>query len=313
MKRYIRVTAILALAASSVVCAFAQTVSGNVIYNFNSVDTMYYNGNFNCSLAVQADSNTDNDHFNLYPSLAVSGSIAASGNVDETSAIRAAANTYATAYIAANLPGYHLAGLTVNSSTWAGYNSGYPYWTGPATAPTSANSSPNLAAGASWTPTFNGGFGINSPDYFVVAGFTNWQTSAWTPSAPGTYTFYVAGQPASGFIGNYDDPIVGWLAENYTPYTLTLTIQAVAPTSSNSSDTHGVAFTPTYVGGSGGTPIWCVAGYTNWQSGSWTPSSAGTYTFYVATQCGTGYTGNDDDPLAGWIENGYTPYTLTVY
>lgn len=95
-------------------------------------------------------------------------------------------------------------------------NSGY-YFQIPASAPTSGTSS--AYAGISWAPQFSGGIGIRQ-NVWCVAGYTNWGTGAWTPPAPGTYTFYVGGLPLPGYSTNEDDPLIGKIQVNYTAYLL---------------------------------------------------------------------------------------------
>ncbi len=93
--------------------------------------------------------------------------------------------------------------------------------TGAATAPSSSNET--ISVNTPWTPSFVGG--TSGTNYFCVPYQTNWQTSSWTPTVPGTYTFYVAVQPPEGYdVGNDTDvdPSIGSLQTNYVPYTLTV-------------------------------------------------------------------------------------------
>lgn len=91
-------------------------------------------------------------------------------------------------------------------------------------------------------------------------------------------------------------------------------ISSSAPASTNSSVAVNNAWSPTLVdSGSGGQPMFCVAGSTNWDTGSWTPTSTGVYTFYVAIKTDPGFTNNATDPIQGSMEVNYTGYTVVVY
>lgn len=88
------------------------------------------------------------------------------------------------------------------------------------------------------------------------------------------------------------------------------------PTSSNASVTYGGSFdagpsisAPTS-NGTGGL-LWCVAGYTNYGTGAWTPPGAGSYTFFVGQKADSNHQGNVNDPNQGPMEVG-NAYTLTV-
>ncbi len=178
--------------------------------------------------------------------------------------------------------------------------------------PTSNSASIIYSPGATWIPAYIGGSG-GSENLFSIAGVTHWQTSPWsvTPS-PGTYTFYVASRPQPGHSGNATDPIQGNLAVNFTPYALTVSVPAVAPTSQNTTARVGVAFTPSFSGGLGGEILWTVAGATNWQAGAWVPTASGTYSFYVGVKVSNGYLGNATDPIQGAMQVNPTAYTVTV-
>lgn len=168
------------------------------------------------------------------------------------------------------------------------------------------------SVGQAFTPTFNGGSGSGAWQFYV-AGQTGWQSSAWSPTAPGDYNFYVrklgdATTAASNEAG---------------PYNLTVRYNQSVVTSANSTITLGQAFTPAYAGGSGGGAYqFAVSGYTNFPgtygissggqgtllggsnalSASWTPSAVGTYTFWVRRVGDSSYF--DSSPSAA--------YTVTV-
>jgi hypothetical protein len=196
-------------------------------------------------------------------------------------------------------------------------------WMGPVTVPAPAPMTPptsgnaTIQLGVSWAPAVSGGEG-SGPYVYCVAGATNFQldSAPWTPSAAGTYTFYV-GQLVDGTnVGNITDPNVGEMELNYSAYTLTVTPAPMSPpTSSDAAIPYGQSWAPSVAGGTGtGAYVYCVAGYTNYQpvTISWTPPAAGTYTFYVGQLAGAGYAGNVTDSLVGNMELNDAAYTLAV-
>ena len=307
------VAASLTLLAGS--AAFGQGVSGAVISNSYSGngDTMYYNGTFSLSISGTATNGTYTGGYTGTVPCTVSGSFSTS-SVDLTSTLNSDAVALAEAFLAANYPGYSLLTLSV-TPTWSAYTSGYPYWTGPAEAP--SDSDETTTYGIPWTPATSGGFG-GSTYYFCVAGYTYWQTGSWYPTAPGSYTFYVALLPASGFTGDDTDiaPLSGSLETNYVPYTLTVNSGIpIAPSSYDDTTSVGTPWTPAFDGGTDGVEYFCVPDQTPWQTDAWTPTVAGTYPFYVAVQPPEYYaTGDDTDiaPLSGSLETNYVEYELTV-
>jgi plastocyanin len=129
-------------------------------------------------------------------------------------------------------------------------------------------------------------------------------------STPGTVTFTAQAEDLSGATSSTET------------WTVTILDRSDQPgiSSANAGITLGQSFTPVYNGGAGsGGWQFVIAGQTNWDgsastntgtqlgngswSPSWTPTSAGTYTFYV-TRNGDSYF--KPSGVAG-------PYTLTVY
>lgn len=91
-------------------------------------------------------------------------------------------------------------------------------------------------------------------------------------------------------------------------------ISSSAPTSTSTSAAVNSSWSPAFVyPGSGGQQMFCVAGSTNWQTGSWTPTATGVYSFYVAIKTDPGYTSNTTDPTQGPMQMNFTAYTVTVY
>jgi len=195
-----------------------------------------------------------------------------------------------------------------------------------------SSSNATISYGSSFTPSYSGGSGTGGWQ-FSVQSYTTWDTgtstnsgtytsswsSSWTPPAAGTYTFCVARDGDSNFNSSGSS----------SSYTLTVSkISQASVSSSNATiNFNGTtqtypAFTPSYSGGSGsGGWQFCVAGYTGWDSGassntgtssgsggtgtwssSWTPSSPGTYSFWVVRDGDTDY---NTATVAG-------TYTLTV-
>jgi plastocyanin len=202
-------------------------------------------------------------------------------------------------------------------------------WMGPVTVPAPAPMTPPTSANATttfglgWAPTVSGGEGMGAYVY-CVTGQTNFAeiSTPWTPPAVGAYTFNVGQLPDGTNAGNVTDPILGEMEVNSTPYVLTVNpAQIGLPTSANATISVGQSWTPSYFGGTPGAGpfAFAVSGQTNFGSsptsltGSWTPATAGSYTFWVGQQdTSPDYSGNATDPNIGPIEVNPAPYTVTV-
>lgn len=155
-------------------------------------------------------------------------------------------------------------------------------------------------------PNNSGWSHIGSAQVYPSSGTTGYQN--WTAtSQTGNWAAHIRAQDINN---NYDSNgnIVAYFANRYNQTTAS---------SQNASVTVNSAFTPSYSGGSG-TGGWqfVVGGYTNWddttpgtllppsntQSNSWTPTAAGTYSFWVRKIGDNNYYASN---IAG-------PYTLTV-
>ncbi|HEY3756240.1 MAG TPA: hypothetical protein VGL42_08835 [Opitutaceae bacterium] len=181
-----------------------------------------------------------------------------------------------------------------------------------AVAPTSENES-NAVVGTPWSPPYFGG--TPGTDTFCIAGVTNFGAQSWTPTATGTYDFYVGEVPAAGYIGNVTDPNLGNFEVNTTGYSITVGPgQATPPTSVSTTASVGVPWSPAITAGAGNAQLYfCVSGVTNFGTGAWTPAAAGTYYFYVGATPKSGYDGNVTDANLGVFEVNTTAYTVTVH
>ena len=99
----------------------------------------------------------------------------------------------------------------------------------------------------------------------------------------------------------------------YTYSVSVLPVEMTSPASINATIPTAQKWTPAFsnVRGSRST-VFCIAGFTNWQSEPWTPPGPGTYTFYVGSLPAAGYVGNLDDPLIGSIQCDGKSYTVLV-
>ncbi len=183
--------------------------------------------------------------------------------------------------------------------------------------PTSSNAT--VTAWSSFSPVISAppsnGTGAK---VFAIAGYTNWGSAPWTPTAPGAYTMYVGQLADSSHHGNVTDPIVGNLQVNGSPYTITVVKAPMTdPTSSNYFNiSQGVAWAPSIsappTNGSG-TKVFAVVGQTNWGSAPWTPNAPDSYTFYVGQLADSSHAGNHTDPGVGELRvNFNTSYQVTV-
>jgi hypothetical protein len=202
-------------------------------------------------------------------------------------------------------------------------------WMGPVTVPAPVQMTPPVSAdtttpyGLDWVPAVSGGEGTGSYVY-CVGGQTGFVliSTPWTPTAAGTYSFWVGQMPDGTNAGNVNDSTLGEMEVNPIPYLLTVNpAQLAEPTSANATIVVGQSWTPSYFGGTPGAGpfIFAVSGQTNFGSspavltGSWTPTAAGDYLFYVGQQAGSpNYTGNVPVSNIGNVEVNPTPYTVTV-
>lgn len=173
--------------------------------------------------------------------------------------------------------------------------------------------------GDSFTPPFSGGGGSGVWQW-CVGGYTAWGGSAsgtlippdyhaadsWTPPSAGTYQFWVMK------LGDGDY----WTSNISGPYTLTVNRASMSdPTSQNDTISVGQSWSPgiSTPGGNGsGAAVFCVPNQTPFISGSWTPTSPGTYTFYVGQIADANHQGNITDPGVGLMQLNYTAYTVQV-
>lgn len=94
------------------------------------------------------------------------------------------------------------------------------------------------------------------------------------------------------------------------------TLPMATPTSSNYYNIRqGVPWSPSISAppsNGSGSKVFVVAHYTHWQSGSWTPTAPGTYTFHVGQLADSAHHGNATDPRIGELQINYSAYTVTV-
>jgi len=94
--------------------------------------------------------------------------------------------------------------------------------TSPMQDPTSSNYY-NIRQNQGWKPSISApGSNGSGTKLFVVAGHTNWRSASWSPTSPGSYTFYVAQKADSSHHGNTTDPIQGELQVNFSSCTVTV-------------------------------------------------------------------------------------------
>jgi hypothetical protein len=87
------------------------------------------------------------------------------------------------------------------------------------------------------------------------------------------------------------------------------------PTSSNYTINTGTSWAPSISAppsNGTGALMYAVAGFTNYQSGNWTPPGAGTYNFWVGQRADENHYGNVTDPIQGPMQVNTAAYTLTV-
>ncbi len=188
--------------------------------------------------------------------------------------------------------------------------------------PMPTSSSATIVFGQTFTPSINSDMG----PYGLVYQITG-QTplldanNAWNPPTAGTYTFTVGQLSDASYYGNTNDPIWGNLELNSTPYTLKVTsLTTPSINSFNDSIIVGTPWSPTYTTTSpdAGPAVFCVVGETNFGTSgiptqSWTPKTAGNYTFYVGQQIlNSNYQSSISDPILGAMVLNFTPYTVTV-
>ena len=189
--------------------------------------------------------------------------------------------------------------FTINSSTQTTTTT--TITASPVAQSTVSSANATVQVGQAFTPSYYGG-NVSGNWQFTVVGHTNWNpgvghptgtdlgtnpstdsssnySSSWTPTAAGTYTFYVANNGNSNFLtSNIAGPYT--LTVNPAPQTTTQTVTtAITPvaqstvSSASASVTLGQSFTPSYYGGSGyGNWGFTVVGYTNWNPGANHPS-----------------------------------------
>lgn len=290
---------------------FGQSISGSKISNDSSSQYFNFTGNFVVfySYIARPITGTIPNSGSSAVVVSISDTLSPSETKNYADTLHSQALASAIARSLSLSQGI-VSSVAETSFSWSFTNQGYTQLQ--TVPPSSTNALAVYSPGATWTPSFTGGSG-GSTNLFCLVNYINWQSSPCSiPALPGIYTFYVASKPLDGYSGNNIDPLQGALSINFTPYTLTVTAPAEAPTSYNATIPAGSSFIPSYIGGTGGIKMWVVAGYTNWQSAAWTPTQPGTYYFYVATKADDGYTGNYTDPSQGLMQENYTAYQLTV-
>lgn len=192
---------------------------------------------------------------------------------------------------------------------------------GQPTQPTVSSSNATITYGQAFTPAFYGGAG-NGNWQFCIGGYTNWSPgtngpagtdvpgvgwrTSWTPPAVGTYGYYVA-KCGDGT----------WNTSNYAGWYYVTVNKAPmqAPTSSSATISVGQSWAPSIsapASNGSGQLLFSVAGQTYWGSAAWTPSAAGTYSFYVSQKADGNHYGNNNDPAQGEIHVNGNAYTVTV-
>jgi hypothetical protein len=182
----------------------------------------------------------------------------------------------------------------------------------------------SVTYGQGFTPPYYGGSGTGNWQ-FCVGGYTNWNpypngpagtdipgigySTSWTPPAAGSYGFYIA---KCGDITYANSNFSGW-------WTLTVN-KAPMATPSMDSSSYTIYVNQSW-GGPGmsapssngsGALLYCVSGITNFQSGSWTPTSAGAFQVFVAQKADSNHTGNVTDPIQGPMQVNYSCSTVNV-
>jgi len=182
--------------------------------------------------------------------------------------------------------------------------------------------SATLAFGQPFTPSINS-TNPTTTLLYLVNGQTSLQnaSTAWTAPATGNYTFQVAQVSDPLYYGNTNDPLWGNIELNSTNYSLTISaLNAGQVNSFDAQATIGSAWSPSFtdLNPLAGPAVFCVVGETNFGVAgtptlSWTPTKAGTYTFYVGQQIlNPQFNSTVIDPNLGPMVVNPSAYTLSV-
>lgn len=172
--------------------------------------------------------------------------------------------------------------------------------------------STSVTSGDTYTVT------ATAPSWFNDAEIDLYRNGNWVGYGYGqvSYSFTDTGNQTITYSADTIDPSSGY--DDTGSIDVTISIGSMAPpTSSNSSMTWGVGWTPSISAPSSngtGTLLYCVAGCTNYESTPWdaTNTNAGTYSFYVAQKVDSNHQGNTTDPIQGPLEVNSSPYTIVV-
>ena len=197
---------------------------------------------------------------------------------------------------------------TATLSGLRGWDSGQPDW---AASPTSRTSQGVPGSGntqGTATFSFSGGPWVYDGNAHTITITPNPAQAGWTINAGsdtrtdvGEYSLSVTpSNPDFTGSGSYNWSIVK--------------APCVAPTTHNTTATIGVPWSPPFDSGGvgGGGNCWAVADQTSWTATTWTPTVAGTYSFYVGVIADSNHIGATTAPELPGRTFSYSGATVTV-